>query len=438
MSLTSPAVLSPEVWTPAVTRAHIEAMTARMNSVYHYLCQLNVRRNTLKAHLDAYIYPVLTLPNEIVSEIFLHTVPSDLGDRVPDPTHGPLLVAQICRKWRDIALSTPRLWSGIALELTDAGEAAQLDLLDTWIARSRDSPLSISIFHNKLPDPGVVIRLGTMIEPFIEAIALHSKRWKHLELFIPISDFMRVPFNDEMPLLQTLTLGITDMDMFTGILSAFPPSPSWPKEIFHAAPALREFRTVTGFAPKTLLPPWAQLTTIILLNPQAPNTVLEILRSASTVSTFTSTVGHYDEEDDEDARRLTAVPPLTHLAALRFICTRDARYIGVLQQLTLPALRTLTLSELPFFCGVQATVRALLERSRSPVEEMCITITDAVYKMGEYRDAWPGVGHIQVEGAPGYNPKDSESEQEAEEEEEESDGNEEANEGSEDSDDDGL
>jgi hypothetical protein len=88
-----------------------------MTTVYGYLRALDARRKVLKAHLDAYIYPVLTLPNEIVSEIFLHTLPSALSDHCPSSTQGPLLLGQICRKWREIALFTPALWSNIALTL---------------------------------------------------------------------------------------------------------------------------------------------------------------------------------------------------------------------------------------------------------------------------------------------------------------------------------
>ncbi|KAJ7772208.1 hypothetical protein B0H16DRAFT_1880924 [Mycena metata] len=259
-------VLSPDVFTPAVTRAHIAAITSRMNAVYGYLYALNARRNALKSHLDAYIYPVLTLPNEIISEIFLHTIPLDLRDQTPSVTQGPLLATQICRKWRHIALSSPRLWSSIALELVDvAAEERELNLLKPWLARSQDCLLSISLFYEPPRDPILGIDSNGSVEAFVDAIIPHSKRWQDLEIVTPMSDFMRIDITGEFPLLRTLTLGITNMEAVT----AYPRSPTWPYEIFHGAPALTELALARGFEPAVLLPPWAQLTKIYILDADA-------------------------------------------------------------------------------------------------------------------------------------------------------------------------
>lgn len=63
----------------------------------------------------AVLCPVRTLAPELLSEIFVHTIPSDTLDLYPVPEDfNPwkilLLVSQISRKWRDAALGTPRLW----------------------------------------------------------------------------------------------------------------------------------------------------------------------------------------------------------------------------------------------------------------------------------------------------------------------------------------
>ncbi|KAJ7703692.1 hypothetical protein B0H17DRAFT_901456, partial [Mycena rosella] len=55
------------------------------------------------------IYPVLTLPNEITSRIFIDYLASH-GRIRPFMRTAPLLLAQICRPWREIALSTCKLW----------------------------------------------------------------------------------------------------------------------------------------------------------------------------------------------------------------------------------------------------------------------------------------------------------------------------------------
>ncbi|KAJ7769247.1 hypothetical protein B0H14DRAFT_2967785 [Mycena olivaceomarginata] len=71
---------------------------------------------------QSYRYPVLTLPNEIVGQIFAHVLPIHRAPSVQTPPlrgpDSPTLLAQICRQWRDVALETPALWR--ALSLNDA------------------------------------------------------------------------------------------------------------------------------------------------------------------------------------------------------------------------------------------------------------------------------------------------------------------------------
>ncbi|KAJ7751712.1 hypothetical protein B0H16DRAFT_1211046, partial [Mycena metata] len=53
------------------------------------------------------VYPILTLPVEVTTEIFVHCLPENpiLSGKL-----APLLLGRICRKWRDIAYGHPRLW----------------------------------------------------------------------------------------------------------------------------------------------------------------------------------------------------------------------------------------------------------------------------------------------------------------------------------------
>ncbi|KAJ6605306.1 hypothetical protein DFH09DRAFT_886391, partial [Mycena vulgaris] len=56
---------------------------------------------------------VLTLPPEITSEIFIHSVESNRWEDRTEATSTPLLLLQICRLWRATALSTPALWTNL-------------------------------------------------------------------------------------------------------------------------------------------------------------------------------------------------------------------------------------------------------------------------------------------------------------------------------------
>ncbi|KAJ7257123.1 hypothetical protein C8J57DRAFT_1009053, partial [Mycena rebaudengoi] len=89
----------------------------------------------------------LTLPVESTSEIFIHFLP-DYPERPPiTGLLFPALLGQICRKWREIAFDTPRLWRAINIYLS--GERitvldVQLDVLTTWLSRSKNCSLSLS------------------------------------------------------------------------------------------------------------------------------------------------------------------------------------------------------------------------------------------------------------------------------------------------------
>ncbi|KAJ7101966.1 hypothetical protein C8R44DRAFT_592213, partial [Mycena epipterygia] len=74
-----------------------------------YLERLEEEQSTLEASLALLVYPVLTLPTEITSRIFVDCLPTH-GRIIPSPSTAPLVLAQICRHWRDIALSTCKLW----------------------------------------------------------------------------------------------------------------------------------------------------------------------------------------------------------------------------------------------------------------------------------------------------------------------------------------
>ncbi|KAJ7193874.1 hypothetical protein GGX14DRAFT_527763 [Mycena pura] len=93
------------------------------------------KRQALERRLGLIVYPVLTLPNEIVSRIFVDCLP-DHGRVRPSQT---ALLAQICRRWRDIALETCELWSSV--DLTSTRHITDQFLL-TWISRGKQYPLS--------------------------------------------------------------------------------------------------------------------------------------------------------------------------------------------------------------------------------------------------------------------------------------------------------
>ncbi|KAJ7024839.1 hypothetical protein C8F04DRAFT_899109, partial [Mycena alexandri] len=62
----------------------------------------------IQRSLASIVYPILTLPVEVTAEIFVHCLPAKATQ--PSGKVAPMLLGGICRQWRDIACSTPRLW----------------------------------------------------------------------------------------------------------------------------------------------------------------------------------------------------------------------------------------------------------------------------------------------------------------------------------------
>ncbi|KAJ7181106.1 hypothetical protein C8R46DRAFT_828947, partial [Mycena filopes] len=70
--------------------------------------RLTEEKIAIQKSLDSTVYPILTIPFEITAVIFVHCLP-DTPAR-PSSTMAPILLTRICRQWRDIAGSTPKLW----------------------------------------------------------------------------------------------------------------------------------------------------------------------------------------------------------------------------------------------------------------------------------------------------------------------------------------
>ncbi|KAJ7161792.1 hypothetical protein C8R43DRAFT_1233406 [Mycena crocata] len=384
--------LSRDVYTPAVTRGHINAVDSRIAYLVGCIRKLQQQRYILKAHLDAYVYPVLTLPNEIISEIFLHCVSSARIDHDPSPPKAPLLLGQICHLWREIALSTPSLWNTITLDLVnvDAYES-QLHLLYMWLTRSRASPLTISLFYRNPEDPdGLGPIYGGSVKQFVEAILPHRARLEKAILDIPFADLILI--EGDMPLLEELVIGITDMFP----LIAYPPDPSWPVQRFDHAPNLTDVVFLRGLEPTVFALPWAQLAHISLRDTE-PTQVLDVLRSAPNITYLKAELAWSSGTDAWAA--IPAVAPLAHLEILSLTgAPNHESHSQILEKLTLPELLLLTVSERCF--GVlerpEVCVRELIARSECEPGCMHITVTDAQLTTRHYRRAWPAVYMVSV------------------------------------------
>ncbi|KAJ7019861.1 hypothetical protein C8F04DRAFT_324968 [Mycena alexandri] len=307
------------------------------------------------------IYPVLTLPPEIVSEIFLKFLPIYPGIPPLSGVLSPLLLCRICRQWREIALSTPALWNTIRMDITrpwdDDKAAAQLELVRAWLSRSGDYPLSITLTDSSNSPLAV---------QFLHAAVFHCGRWEHVDLFIPFEHLHLIQGN--MPLLRDLTIGPNDLPDRHGLQVS----------VFDRAPLLTNVVLTHDFVPYAIRLPWAQLTHLVGLC-LFEHECTEILGHAvqlvhGTFSIFSYT-GPYR--------------PLPHPITLPSLCQLilDGSDIGggdpmkVLDNFALPGLRTLHVYGVRY-----RSLATFIRRSQCALEEL--QINNQTLSEEEYQEAF--------------------------------------------------
>ncbi|KAJ6481847.1 hypothetical protein C8R45DRAFT_313381 [Mycena sanguinolenta] len=92
----------------------VAQMQAQVRDLKRSITELRAEQDIAQQRIDSFkYYPVLTLPNEIISEIFLHFLPAYPAYPPLFGTPSPTSLTQICRKWRGLALATPGLWRAI-------------------------------------------------------------------------------------------------------------------------------------------------------------------------------------------------------------------------------------------------------------------------------------------------------------------------------------
>ncbi|KAJ6585336.1 hypothetical protein B0H19DRAFT_419069 [Mycena capillaripes] len=90
--------------------------------------QLKAKRAVLKTDIDAHkalVSPMQSIPEDILREIFVACLPT-AHNALIDPDEAPMLFSRICRQWRGVADSTPRIWCTLHIpETTDYAPQAQ-------------------------------------------------------------------------------------------------------------------------------------------------------------------------------------------------------------------------------------------------------------------------------------------------------------------------
>ncbi|KAJ7915171.1 hypothetical protein B0H13DRAFT_2000688 [Mycena leptocephala] len=320
----------------AATRLRIADIDAQILELERTYRSIQEEKAVLQEQLDAYVYPVLILPP-------------------PPPKTGllsPNILCQVCRTWREIALSTPALWRAVRVFLFNGDKRkieAGFRALETSLMRSGSCPLSIELVSGPF--------IEKELPPFIRSIAAH---WPLLSL-------------------RSLTIGLwASKDD-----SALP-------AIFHTAPLLRKVALQRYKSTHHAIIPWSQLTVLIV----------DIIRpdECGLVLNHTPRLVHcrlvIDVPDEEPSVAPPAVDSLLHLEmlVLRTRSRFEDRAKRLFNSLTLPALRRLQVSDTLLFPNPVTAFGALIARSACHLQQIHILDSgSSVDPCRPCRRVWPTV-----------------------------------------------
>ncbi|KAJ7149226.1 hypothetical protein C8R43DRAFT_858110, partial [Mycena crocata] len=190
-----------------VPRKKLAEATEEITRLQAIMDEAIKRRDELREFIDAHLAllsPTRRLPEDVIRSVFLAALPSP-GNASFSSDEAPLLLCQICRSWRNIALTTPRLWASIHIVLPGQ---ANLPLLTgrvkTWLGRSGTVPVAITIVSSSTPGA-----LDCDCSDLLSVLTAASRRWRSIELaayHTGITPLLLSLSSEDVPLLQNLVI----------------------------------------------------------------------------------------------------------------------------------------------------------------------------------------------------------------------------------------
>ncbi|ETW77386.1 hypothetical protein HETIRDRAFT_388921 [Heterobasidion irregulare TC 32-1] len=218
----------------------------------------------------------LRLPTEIIAKIFVHCLPRlfDATDELASfkLRNAPTLLTTVCKRWRDIALDTPQLWSNIYIGTPqEAFTSSAKQTLGSWLARSAHFPLTITIY---------AMGIGDYIEACFDMLVAHAHRWACvivLDATVALNLLSRHPDRQQ---------SILSRFLFEQCVKDIKPSEiDSLSDLLCHAPRLRE--VVMRFTSTQWTLPWTNLTHLSL-RPYHPASIPDTVDMLSRCSNLTS------------------------------------------------------------------------------------------------------------------------------------------------------
>ncbi|KAJ7723689.1 hypothetical protein B0H16DRAFT_333557 [Mycena metata] len=139
---------------------------------------------------------------------------------VMSATEAPILPGRICSAWRDLSLSTPRLWASLHIVepiihdptvpwslVINEKAALRLVTTKTWLGRSGQCPLSLSLLFAR--DDTHFFTGPPIPTLFLDALIPFASRWEHISLvglsssMVPALSYLTAA---DVPVLKSLAI----------------------------------------------------------------------------------------------------------------------------------------------------------------------------------------------------------------------------------------
>lgn len=182
-----------------IHRQKTRRLTRRLHDLWkhrkHYRCAVQVaietRRSQQHPPPPSPADPATILPFELLTEVFLYAAAgegSSAYDELEVAQSTPWLLSYVSSLWRQVAISSPGLWSNLVVDESDDKLAhwteGRLELLDVFLERSKAHPLHVThmagfdteiFFQSLQPRASQIYSLElSMLESAENALALHE------------------------------------------------------------------------------------------------------------------------------------------------------------------------------------------------------------------------------------------------------------------------
>ncbi|KAI6116251.1 hypothetical protein F5141DRAFT_1212859 [Pisolithus sp. B1] len=279
--------------------------------------------------------PIRRIPPEVLGEIFYRCLPT-APYVTPRDVESPMVLTQVCRHWRAVAMSTPRLWTSITLHVDLATDEGYRSMCEAWLGRAKSLPLAMRVLNDlDSPDPSTQAYIVSWLRPLL--MRCHDFWW-HGPALDSLLD------NDDA--LSTVTCAVSPTPYLTRLRVTSHRGNVYAVRLPGPAPHLHAaFLQCTTHHLRSLdqiYLSWPQLTELNLHFALLDSTVLLQLLSLCTSLRFLAVSSLYADPDQLASLRTLSAGAIHH-STLRRVEMRVIRHglDAVLDALTAPALEEL-------------------------------------------------------------------------------------------------